>query len=66
MKDASFLESFVGKYELLPGMVLEVSLRGSDTLIVSVPGQPNAELVPIKAQPLTSKVRRDSASVQRG
>ncbi len=46
MQDASFLESFIGKYELLPGMVLEVSLRGSDTLIVSVPGQPNAELVP--------------------
>lgn len=46
MKDAGFLASFVGKYELIPGMVLEVSLRGSDTLIVSVPGQPTQELVP--------------------
>jgi len=46
MKDASFLASFVGKYELIPGMVLEVSLRGADTLIVTVPGQPTQELVP--------------------
>jgi hypothetical protein len=45
MKDRAFLDPFVGKYELLPGMVLTVSLRGEDTLIVSIPGQPDAELV---------------------
>lgn len=46
MQEVGFLSSFVGKYELIPGMVLEVSLRGSDTLIVTVPGQPTQELVP--------------------
>jgi CubicO group peptidase (beta-lactamase class C family) len=44
MNEAGFLVAFVGKYELMPGMVLEVILR--DMLIVAVPGQPNAELVP--------------------
>jgi CubicO group peptidase (beta-lactamase class C family) len=46
MKEAGFLSTFVGKYELMPGVALEVSLRGADTLIVTVPGQPTAELVP--------------------
>jgi hypothetical protein len=49
MKDKAFLEPFVGKYELLPGFVLTVSLRSEDVLITSVPGQPDAELVPYQS-----------------
>lgn len=45
MKDKEFLEQFTGEYELM-GMTLTVSLRGEDTLIASVPGQGDQELVP--------------------
>jgi hypothetical protein len=45
LKERSFLEKFVGEYELV-GTILKVSLRGENTLIFSVPGQPDYECVP--------------------
>jgi len=43
-KERNFLEKFVGKYEL-EGTTITVSLRGEDTLVLSVPSQPGYELV---------------------
>jgi len=45
MTERSFLEKFVGEYELM-GMIVTVSLKGEKTLVLSVPGQPEYELVP--------------------
>jgi CubicO group peptidase (beta-lactamase class C family) len=47
LSERSFIEPFTGQYEI-PGspVVLTVSLRGDHTLIASVPGQPDYELVP--------------------
>jgi CubicO group peptidase (beta-lactamase class C family) len=45
MKEKRFLEQFTGTYELL-GMKLIVSLKGEDTLVATIPGQPEYELIP--------------------
>jgi CubicO group peptidase (beta-lactamase class C family) len=45
MQEKSFLEPFVGEYEVM-GIVATVSLRGEKTLFLTVPGQPDYELVP--------------------
>jgi len=47
LTERSFIQAFVGQYEI-PGspVPLTVSLRGDHTLIASVPGQPDYELVP--------------------
>lgn len=45
MKEKSFLEKFIGTYQLL-GMNLIISLKGSDALVMTIPGQPAHELVP--------------------
>ena len=47
MKEKSFLEQFVGEYELA-GTTLNISIKGENTLILTVPGQPEYELVPYK------------------
>jgi hypothetical protein len=47
MRDPEFLAPFVGDYDLM-GMTVEVALRGSDTLTVTVPGQPTYTLVPYR------------------
>lgn len=47
MKEKSFIEKFVGKYELHE-MTVTISLKGETTLVLSVPGQPEYELVPYK------------------
>jgi len=47
MKEKSFLEKFVGEY-LLGEMTVTVSLRGENNLILTVPGQPEYELIPYK------------------
>ena len=47
MMEKSFLEKFVGEYELEGGSIT-ISLRGENTLILVVPGQPEYELVPYK------------------
>jgi hypothetical protein len=44
MMETSFLEKFVGEYDLSE-MVLRISLRGTQ-LILSIAGQPDYELVP--------------------
>lgn len=47
MKERSFLEQFTGEYELAE-TILTVSLKGENTLTLTVPGQPEYELVPYK------------------
>jgi hypothetical protein len=47
MMEKSFLEKFLGQYEL-QGVVFTVQLRGETTLVVVAPGQPEMELVPYK------------------
>jgi CubicO group peptidase (beta-lactamase class C family) len=47
MMEKSFLEKFVGEYEL-SGTIMTVTLKGEKALFLSVPGQPEYELVPYK------------------
>lgn len=47
MMEKSFLQKFVGEYEL-SGIVTTVSLKGEKTLVLTVPGQPEYTLVPYK------------------
>jgi len=47
MMERSFLEKFVGGYEL-QGMAVTIFLKGEKTLFISVPGQGEVELVPYK------------------
>jgi CubicO group peptidase (beta-lactamase class C family) len=45
MQEKSFLTQFVGDYEVL-GLTCTVALRGEKTLYLTVPGQPDYELLP--------------------
>ncbi len=47
MLEKSFLQQFTGIYEVM-GMPLTVALKGETALIVSLPGQPDQELIPYK------------------
>ncbi|UCC41328.1 MAG: serine hydrolase [Candidatus Aminicenantes bacterium] len=47
MKEKSFLEKFAGEYEL-EGTTVKIHLKGKDTLFLSVPGQPEYELIPYR------------------
>ena len=47
MTEKSFLEKFVGQYEL-SGVEIKVALRDEKTLSLTAPGQPDYELVPYK------------------
>ena len=47
MMEPSFLEQFVGDYEVA-AITLKVLLKGEQTLFLSVPSQPDYELVPYK------------------
>jgi CubicO group peptidase (beta-lactamase class C family) len=54
MTERSFLEKFVGQYEL-QGQVFTIQIRGENTLIAVVAGQPEMELVPYKGTEFTIK-----------
>ena len=56
MLDKHFLEQFVGQYALvgLP-MTVTVALKGEHALALSLPGQPNYELIPSKGTTFTMK-----------
>jgi CubicO group peptidase (beta-lactamase class C family) len=47
MTDKLFLERFIGEYEIM-GLTMTVALRGERSLVVSLPMQPEFELVPYK------------------
>jgi len=47
MMEKDFLEKFTGEYNLMD-KTLTVFLKGEDTLFLSIPGQPEYELVPYK------------------
>lgn len=54
MRGKPFLQNFAGEYELYGKSVI-VSLNGDDTLVVSIPGQPEYELVPYRGREFTLK-----------
>ncbi len=54
MKDKAFLEKFVGEYDLR-GVIATISLKGENTLVLTVPGQSPYELVPYKGTEFTIK-----------
>ncbi|HET8841911.1 MAG TPA: serine hydrolase [Ktedonobacteraceae bacterium] len=56
MMEKSFLEQFVGQYAMigLP-MMITVALKGEHALSLSLPGQPNYELLPSKGTAFTLK-----------
>jgi CubicO group peptidase (beta-lactamase class C family) len=54
MMEKSFLEQFTGEYEIL-GTIMTVSLKGEQALSVSLPGEPDQELVPYKGTEFQAK-----------
>ena len=54
MTERSFLEKFCGQYEL-QGQPFTVQIKGENTLVVVIPGQPEMELVPYKGTEFTIK-----------
>jgi CubicO group peptidase (beta-lactamase class C family) len=54
MKEKSFLEKFVGEY-VLGEMTVTITLRGENNLVLTVPGQPEYELVPYKGKEFNLK-----------
>lgn len=47
LKERSFLEKFSGEYQV-SGMTFSVILKGESTLVMTIPGQPEYELIPYK------------------
>ncbi len=47
MTDKHFLERFIGEYEVM-GLTMTITLKGKQSLAVSLPMQPELELVPYK------------------
>jgi len=54
MKEKEFLKKFVGEYDL-HGVTAAVTIKGENTLMLTVPGQPPYELVPYKGTEFTIK-----------
>jgi CubicO group peptidase (beta-lactamase class C family) len=54
MLEKSFLEQFTGSYEIL-STIMTVALKGEQTLSVSLPGEPDYELVPYKGTEFQAK-----------
>jgi CubicO group peptidase (beta-lactamase class C family) len=54
MQERTFLEQFVGEYEV-QGITFSVTLKGENTLVASVPGQGEMELVPYKGMEFNLK-----------
>lgn len=61
MRDAEFLKSLIGKYEAV-GIVLEIALRGDDTITCSLPGQQPIELEPVRG--MRFKTKDESYSIE--
>jgi CubicO group peptidase (beta-lactamase class C family) len=47
LRQRAFLERLAGNYEIM-GMVLAITLKGEDTLVATLPGQPSLELIPYR------------------
>jgi len=60
MSERSFLEKFCGQYEL-QGQLFTVQIKGENTLVVVVAGQPEMELVPYKGTEFTIKAAPGAA-----
>jgi CubicO group peptidase (beta-lactamase class C family) len=61
MRDAEFLKSLIGKYETI-GIVLEIALRGDNTITCSFPGQQPSELKPVRG--MRFKTKDESYSIE--
>jgi CubicO group peptidase (beta-lactamase class C family) len=53
-KGKEYLQRFVGEYEV-SGVTLKIELKGEETLVTIVPGQPIYELIPYKDNEFTLK-----------
>ncbi len=69
LRDREVLKSLIGKYEAI-GIVLEIGLRGDDTITCKFPGQQSTELKPIrnmrfsaKDESYSIKFRKDESGV---
>jgi CubicO group peptidase (beta-lactamase class C family) len=60
MTERSFLEKFCGQYEL-QGQIFTVQIKGENTLVAVVAGQPDMELVPYKGTEFTIKSAPNAA-----
>jgi hypothetical protein len=47
LRQRAFLERLVGNYEIM-SIALAVTLKGEDTLVATLPGQPSLELAPYR------------------
>lgn len=47
MTDRNFLQQFTGQYDIM-GLVMTIALKGGEALVVSLPMQPELELIPYK------------------
>ncbi len=47
MREKAFLEPLTGQYEL-GAVTVTIALKGSDTLVMTIPGQPERELIPVR------------------
>lgn len=73
MRQAAFLRPLAGQYELGPRTVTVV-LKGEDTLVLAIPGQPDRELIPVRGTSFDVKglpgfsveFRRDAAGAVTG
>lgn len=54
MRTRDFLERFAGEYTMM-SIPVRIVLRGEDTLVASLPGQPDLELVPYEGTTFTVK-----------
>jgi len=54
MQERNFLEKFVGEYEV-QGITFTVAIKGENTLVASVPGEGEMELIPYKGTEFTLK-----------
>ncbi len=54
MREREFLEPLIGKYEAM-GIVLEIEIRGDDTITFKFPGQQPTELEPVRGVMFNAK-----------
>ena len=54
MREKEFLESMIGKYEVM-GMAVEIAFKGDDSLVLKIPGQHTKELEPVRSMRFIAK-----------
>ena len=54
MREKDFLESLIGKYEVM-GMRVEIAFKGDNTIVLKIPGQSITELEPVRGMRFAAK-----------